>query len=118
MILLTVLGFLLFFGSVALGYTYLQKIEAGSNAWYLLVLTILCVILSALSMLQAGRSKNIYANTPQQTTAENDPSIATSGLQNALEKHNELVSAWRKTARMKDKMTMIKVSTPTQKPRM
>lgn len=117
MILLTLLGFGLFFGSAALGYIYLQQLETGNDAWYLLILLVGCVIGSALSLIFAGRSKNIYSSpTTQQPARTNDPSITTLGLQDSLQKQNEIVAEWRKTNHMKDKMTMIKISTNAQKP--
>lgn len=116
MIGLTLLGFLSFFGSVTFGYFYLQNLGGSStHSWLFALASGVCLIVSAVSMLLAGRSKDIYSPTmPKEPVTENDPSITTIGLQNAIEKNNEIVTQWRKTNHMKDKMTMVKISANAQ----
>lgn len=63
-------------------------------------------------MILASSIKNpFFTSDIDNEPLENDPSITTTGLQNAVEKNNIIVSQWRKTNHMRDKMKMIKVTT-------
>lgn len=116
LIFLTTVGFILFFAAARFGYLYLMSAEAGNSYAPLFILpTLLCVILSAASLLLAGRSKNMYsADSSQQFSPENDPSITSIGIKSALEKQNFIVSQWRKTNNMREKMKMVKISASSQ----
>ena len=115
MIGLTILGFALFSVSIGIGYVYLQRIENGDNPWYLLVATIVCVIASAVAILFAGQTKNIYAGAQQ--PLPDAPTVESGEKTSIVEQNNQLISQWRKTANMRDKMKMIKVTVPTLKER-
>jgi len=113
---LTLTGFLLFGGAIVSGYFYLNELGMEHNPWYLLISIIACISLSAVCMLLASRIKSPFlSNGDETTTFENDPSIATTGLKNTIEKQNEIIAQWRKTNHMKDKMTMIKITSNAQK---
>jgi len=113
--LLTLGGFLLFGSSMVLGYFYLNALSSDTNPWYLLVTIVVCITLSAVCMIFASNIKNpFFTSDLDNEPLENDPSITTTGLQNAVEKNNLLVSQWRKTNHMRDKMKMIKVTTSSQ----
>lgn len=116
LIVLTIVGFILFFAAARFGYLYLINAEAGySYAPLFIIPTLLCVILSAVSLLLAGRSKNIYStDSAPQSLAENDPSITSIGIKSAIEKQNFIVSQWRKTNNMREKMKMVKISASSQ----
>jgi len=115
-LLLTVGGFLFFASAMVVGYFYLNALNAGANSWYLLVVIILSITLSAVCMIFASRIKNpFFTSDMDDVSLGNDPSIATTGLQSSVEKNNEIVSQWRKTNHMRDKMKMIKVTTSSQK---
>ena len=117
-ILLTLGAFLLIAASLVSGYFYIQGLSTGQNPWYLLFIILICISLAAFCMLKASSIKNpFFTDDMDNAPLENDPSIATTGLQNAVEKNNAIVSEWRKTNHMKDKMTMIKVSTNAQQKR-
>lgn len=67
-------------------------------------------------MLKASTIKNpFFTSDLDDTLLENDPSITTTGLKSAIERQNSIVSEWRKTNHMHDKMKMIKVATNTPK---
>lgn len=116
LLLQTVLGFLLFFGSIVFGYIYLQHPEEGWYSLLCIVLTLACLILSALAMLITAKSTDAYLGGDFVAKPVNDPSIVTTSLEGSLQKHNFLVSQWRKTARMRDQMKLLRISNQKSSP--
>ena len=117
MLFLTLVGFGMFGASVASGYFYLQLAEQSTGyAWVLALGSVVALLLSGVAMVLAARARNPYVPKEDASLpAANDPQIATIGLQDSLQKQNELVAQWRKTNHMKDTMTMIKISSNAQK---
>ena len=67
-------------------------------------------------MLKASTIKNpFFTSDLDDAPSENDPSIATTGLKSAIERQNNIVSEWRKTNHIHDKMKMINVATSSSK---
>src|SRR5690242_18605252 len=105
----TLLGFFLFFGSIVFGYFFLQYPEAGWYSILFIVLTTLCLICSAVSMLMAAKGIDAYLRKGNNQPAYNDPSIVTTSLEGTLKKHNFIVSQWRKTVQMRDQMKLLRI---------
>lgn len=116
LIVLTLVGFAFFFGAVKFGYTYLMAGDAGySYATLYIIPTLICLTLSAISLLFAGRSKHVYpTDEAQQANAKNDPSITGIGIESSLEKQNFIIAQWRKTNNLRDKMKMMKITAAAQ----
>ncbi len=78
-------------------------------SWVFPILCVVCLVFCAVILLKAGGSNDIYAGK-KEDALQNDPSIVTTGLEKTLNKHNQIISQWKKTSQMRDQLKLLKIA--------